>query len=156
MRYWKDESTYILSIFDTWLNITIDIYDLLDNTKIIDNIACSEVWTTWVYKYQFSKTITSKSEFVWIMKSSNDNHYWKIVLWGVFDDRFLDTDRTTLNNITWMSEAELHTWLDNYANKDDYKADVSNIPTETLTTEEHNSIINWEAWAKKAWSQRFY
>lgn len=33
-----------------------------------------------------------------------------------------------------MSESELHTALNNYTNKDDWKADVSSIPTNTLLT----------------------
>lgn len=97
MRYWNDESTYILSSFDTWLDITIDIYYLLDNSLVIDDIACSEIWTTGIYKYSFSNSSTVKKEFLWIMKSSLDNHSWKIVLWGIIEERFLDTDRINLD-----------------------------------------------------------
>ena len=86
MRYWNNESTYILSVFDTWLNITIDVYDLSDDSLIIDNVACSEIWTTGVYKYSFSNVNASKKEFLWIMKSSLDNHSWKIVLWGINEE----------------------------------------------------------------------
>lgn len=140
MRYWNNESTYILSVFDTWLSITIDVYDLLDNTKIVDNLACTEVWTTWVYKYSFSNNSTNKKEFLWIMKSSIDEHSWKIVLWWIVEDRFLNSDRTTLENVSWMSEADLHTWLDNYANKDSYKA-TNVIATNMRWTDNANTVV---------------
>ena len=40
-----------------------------------------------------------------------------------------------------MTEADLHTGLDNYSNKNDYKADVSALATEANATTNKDSII---------------
>jgi len=112
MRYWNNESTNILSRFDTWLNITIDIYNLSDDSKIIDNWACSEVWTTGIYKYNFSNSNSSKSEFLWIMKSSEDTHSGKIVLWWIIEDRFKTDDRIKLNSLENYDDTWINTKLD--------------------------------------------
>lgn len=117
MRYWNDESTYILSSFDTWLDITIDIYYLLDNSLVIDDIACSEIWTTGIYKYSFSNSSTVKKEFLWIMKSSLDNHSWKIVLWGIIEERFLDADRTQLDSLENYDDTSLINKIDTLDDK---------------------------------------
>ncbi len=79
-----------------------------------------------------------------------------------------------------MSEAELHTGLDSYVNKDDYKADISNLSADVNVIEVawntvtdindfkatgfateikqdvmQDDVKNAEDWARKAGSQRF-
>lgn len=81
MRYKWDESTYILSVFDTGATVTIDVYRLSDNVKVVNAAATSEIWTTWYFKYSFSQTITSKTEYLWIATDWSLEHSWKIVLW---------------------------------------------------------------------------
>ena len=86
MRYSKEEQTYILGIFNSGDTVTIDIYRLSDNTKVIDSANCTEIGTTGVFKYLFSQTVTQKEEYLWIMSNGNYSKYGKIVLGGYIDD----------------------------------------------------------------------
>jgi len=82
MRYAKSESTYILGIFNAGDTVTIDVYQLSDNTKVVDGASCSEVTGTGVFKYSFSQTISQKEEYLWIMDNGEYSKYGKIVLGG--------------------------------------------------------------------------
>ena len=85
MRYSKAESTYILGVFNSGDTVTIDIYRLSDDTKVVDGESCTEVGTTGVFKYNFSQIITKKEEYLWIMTNGSYNKYGKIVLSGWID-----------------------------------------------------------------------
>jgi|GEM_PF-5023072 len=86
MRYSKEEQTYILGVFNSGDTVTIDIYRLSDNTKVVDSANCTEIGTTGVFKYLFSQTVTQKEEYLWIMSNGNYSKYGKIVLGGYIDD----------------------------------------------------------------------
>jgi len=85
MRYAKSESTYILGIFNTGDTVTIDVYRLSDNAKVVDGASCSEVAGTGVFKYSFSQTVSQKEEYLWIMSNGEYSKYGKIVLGGWMD-----------------------------------------------------------------------
>lgn len=102
MRYRKDESTNILGNFNNGDTVTIDIYKLSDNTKIVDDEDCSEIGALGVFKYNFSQTITEKTEYLWIMKATNSNQMGKIILGGWVDDvelmRKIESNRWIITN----------------------------------------------------------
>jgi len=86
MRYSVQESTYILAVFNPGDTVTIDIYDLDSDSKVVDGASCSEVAGTGVYKYKFTQTITGKKEYLWIMTNGSISKYGKIVLGGWMDE----------------------------------------------------------------------
>ena len=102
MRYGKSESTYILGNFDSGDTVTIDIYKASDNTKVVDGASCSEIGTTGVFKYNFSQTITSKEEYLWIMSNGSLDQRGKIVLGGYMD--------TLQDDITFLKDIEGGRW----------------------------------------------
>ena len=85
MRYAKSESTYILGTFNTGDTVTIDVYRLSDNVKVVDGVSCSEVAGTGIFKYLFSQTISQKEEYLWIMSNGEYSKCGKIVLGGWMD-----------------------------------------------------------------------
>jgi len=86
VRYSIQESTYILGVFNTGDTVTIDIYDLDTDTKVVDGAPCSEIASTGVFKYEFTQAITEKKEYLWIMTNGTTNKYGKIVLGGWLDE----------------------------------------------------------------------
>ena len=93
MRYLEDESTYILSNFTTGDTVTITIYKLSDNSKVIDAAACSEISTTGRFKYSFSQAVATKTEYLWIMTNSIEEQQGKIILGGYPDGIKDQTDK---------------------------------------------------------------
>ncbi|MCD6149098.1 hypothetical protein J7J18_07030 [bacterium] len=86
MRYAKSESTNILALFNSGDTVTINVYRLSDNTKVVDGASCSEVAETGIFKYLFSQTISQKEEYLWVMNNGEYSKYGKIVLSGWMDD----------------------------------------------------------------------
>jgi len=86
VRYSVQESTYILAVFNPGDKVTIDIYDLDTDAKIVESAECSEVGNTGVFKYKFSQIVTGKKEYLWIMTNGTINKYGKIVLGGWLDE----------------------------------------------------------------------
>ena len=86
MRYEKDENTYILGNFNNGDTVTIDVYKLSDNSQIVSGASCTEIGTVGVFKYQFSQTVTAKTEYLWIMSNGTADQRGKIVLGGWMDD----------------------------------------------------------------------
>lgn len=86
MRYLEDETTYILSNFTTGDTVTITVYKLSDNSKIIDAAACSEIVATGRFKYSFSQSISTKTEYLWIATNGTEDQQGKIILGGYPDE----------------------------------------------------------------------
>ena len=86
MRYQKDEITYILGNFDSGDTVTIDIYKINDGSQVVNGSSCTEIGTTGVFKYQFSLSITTKTEYLWIMSNGDVDQRGKIVFGGYMDD----------------------------------------------------------------------
>jgi len=93
MRYSKEESTYILGVFNSGDTVTIDIYRLSDNTKVVDGASCSEVAGTGIFKYLFSQSVTQKEEYLWIMSNGSYLKCGKIVLGGYMDNTFAEVKK---------------------------------------------------------------
>lgn len=82
MRYASEETTHILAVFGSGASVTISIYRLSDDSKVVDNASCSEVDSTGVFKYSFSYSTDEKEEFLWIMTDGVESKYGKIVVGG--------------------------------------------------------------------------
>jgi len=92
MRYLKTESTYILGNFSHGDSVTITIYRLSDDVKV-DAATCSEIGTTGRFKYLFSQSVTTKTEYLWIMTNGIEEQQGKIILGGYPDDIKAQTDK---------------------------------------------------------------
>ena len=93
MRYLKTESTYILGNFTTGDTVTVTIYRLSDDTKVVDAATCSEIGATGRFKYLFSQSVTTKTEYLWIMTNGTEEQQGKIILGGYPDDIKAQTDK---------------------------------------------------------------
>lgn len=121
MRYLKDETTYILANFDTGDTVTIDVYRLSDNFKVVDGVSMTEIGTTGRFKYSFSQSISTKTEYLYICTNSIEEQQGKMVLGG-YPDRLLtateirqcsvnDAAATTTIFITDLTETIDQFWL---------------------------------------------
>jgi len=107
MRYAKNESTYILGVFDSGDTVTITIYRLSDDTKVVDGETCTEIGTTGVFKYLFTQTVTQKEEYLWIMTNGTYSKYGKIVLGGYLDKIVDNLDTTVSSRASQTSVDEI-------------------------------------------------
>ena len=143
MRYLKTESTYILGNFTTGDTVTITIYRLSDDTKVVDAATCSEIGTTGRFKYLFSQSVTTKTEYLWIMTNGTEEQQGKVILGGYPDDikaqtdkmNFVGTDiKATLDgekvNLSDTTESQIDNIENNVTNPDQYKADVLDLAKE--------------------------
>ena len=129
MRYSIQESTYILAVFNPGDTVTIDIYDLDTDTKVVDGASCSEVAGTGVFKYKFTQAITEKKEYLWIMTNGTVYKYGKIVLGGWLDEV---KDRVKTNLDEKVSTRASQTSVDNLSSQlsthdSDIKAELGDI-----------------------------
>jgi len=129
MRYSVQESTYILAVFNSGDTVTIDIYDLDTDGKIVDGEPCSEIGTTGVFKYKFTQAITGKKEYLWIMTNGTIKKYGKIVLGGWLDDV---KDRVKTNLDEKVSTRASQTSVDDLSSQlsqhdSDIKGELGNI-----------------------------
>jgi len=85
MRYLEGETTYILSNFTTGDTVTITVYKLSDNSVVINAAGCSEIGATGRFKYSFSQSISTKTEYLWVATNSIEEQQGKIILGGYPD-----------------------------------------------------------------------
>ena len=123
MRYSKSETTHILGIFNNGDTVTIDVYRLSDNTKVVDSATCSEIGSTGVFGYEFSQTVTQKEEFLWIMSNGEYSKYGKIVLGG-----YVDAVNDNINQHRNSVEPKIDTTISSRASQESVNA----IPTNPL------------------------
>lgn len=115
MRYSKNENTYILGNFSSGDTVTIDVYKLSDDSKIVDGASCSEIASTGIFKYNFNQTSTEKEEYLWIMSNGSTSQEGKIVFDGYIDtllneiNTLLNEANTLLNEISDILKATTYT-----------------------------------------------
>ena len=109
MRYSKDENAYILAEFTSGDTVTIDIYRLSDNVKVVNGASTSEIASTGTFKYLFNIVVTDKTEFLLIMDNGTTDKRGKIVLGGYPDDL---SDKLVLigDNVDFIKEIEGGRW----------------------------------------------
>jgi uncharacterized membrane protein YpjA len=94
MRYTSTEQTFILANFpvpSSPLAVTIDVYKLSNDTKVVDGVAMVEVGSTGIWKYELNQVIASKEEFLWIATNTFFTKTGKIVMGGYTDAILKDT-----------------------------------------------------------------
>ena len=120
MRYLEAESTFILGNFTTGDSVTVAVYKLSDNSKVVDAAACSEISTTGRFKYSFSQAIAAKTEYLWVMTNGIEEQQGKIILGGYPEDiknaiiikqaTVNDAAATTTKFITDLTETAPNFW----------------------------------------------
>jgi len=98
MRYKKTETTNVLANFPSGGTITVDVYQLSDDSQVVTTGIMSQVGTTGIYKYSFSQVVaTDKEEYLWIATDSNSTKTGKIVLGGYVDTSLTTSDFIALS-----------------------------------------------------------
>jgi hypothetical protein len=109
MRYSKDENTYILAEFTSGDTVTIDIYRLSDDAKVVDSVNMSEISSTGIFKYLFNIEITEKTEFLLMANNGVTSKNGQLVIGG-----YPDTIETLLGSIqtdlSFVKEIEGGRW----------------------------------------------
>ena len=109
MRYSKNESTYILAEFTSGNTVTIDIYRLSDDTKVVDGASMSEISSTGIFKYLFNIEVTEKTEFLLMANNGATSKNGQLVIGG-----YPDTIETLLGSIqtdlSFVKEIEGGRW----------------------------------------------
>ena len=128
MRYSKDENAYILAEFTSGDTVTLDIYRLSDNVKVVNGASTSEIASTGTFKYLFNIVVTDKTEFLLIMDNGTTDKRGKIVLGGYPDDL---SDKLVLigEDIDFIKEIEGGRWKINTSTNQMvfYKSDNSTV-----------------------------
>lgn len=104
MRYAGDEATYILGSFVTGDTVTIDIYDLSDDSLDVDDGACSEIASTGIFKYSFNPDVGAK-QYAWIMSNGSWDQRGKMVFGGYLDDVLDDTNELVTDDVPGLIDA---------------------------------------------------
>lgn len=90
MRYRIIEQPTILGKFDTGSTVTIDLYDLSDESSVtLTSDSCNEVGSTGVFIWSTSNITTQPTtlkEYLWIMSDGTVTSYGKVVLGGYPED----------------------------------------------------------------------
>ena len=133
MRYSKDENAYILAEFVSGDTVTIDIYRLSDDVKVVDGVNVSEVSSTGTFKYLLDIVVTEKTEFLLIMSNGVIDKRGKLVLGGYPDDI---KDKLVLigDDVSFVKEIEGGRWKIDKNNNQMifYKADNTVLATFNL------------------------
>lgn len=77
-RYLSSESPKLIGSFEHGDTITIDIYNMSDNSKVINAASCTEIDETGFF-YYLPSSLLLESDFrmyFWIMKDQNDNEVY--------------------------------------------------------------------------------
>lgn len=141
MRYSLEETTYLLSKFNSGDTVTISLYNLSDSSEVtIDSNSCSEIGTSGVFKWSTSNITTAPTtytEYLWIMTNTSENKYGKLVIGGVYDlikdqtDKLTFTDSNINSQVVVMSDIDFTTTQ---------KSTLNSLPT--LTIDEHNQLMS--------------
>ena len=109
MRYSKNESTYILAEFTSGNTVTIDIYRLSDDVKMVDSANMSEISSTGIFKYLFNIEVTEKTEFLLMANNGATSKNGQLVIGG-----YPDTIETLLGliqtDLSFVKEIEGGRW----------------------------------------------
>ena len=73
-----DESSYIICEFPTGSAVTIDIYKLSDNSKVVSAASMAEIGTTGIFKYLQNLNPSVLTEYLFIATDGLDTRKGKI------------------------------------------------------------------------------
>ena len=111
MRYLEAENPFIIVRFTTGDTVTIDIYDLSDDSLVVNGASMSEIGTTGYFKYQFNPSPTSLKEYLYVSNNTIEEHAGKIILGGYPDSIKTETDKiqTGIADMVWDEKKADHT-----------------------------------------------
>ena len=127
MRYILTENPYIICRFTTGDTVTIDIYDLSDDSKTIDGASMSEIGTTGYFKYQFNPSPTSLTEYIYIATNTTEEHAGKIIIGGYPDGIKDQTDKMNFTSTDIKATLDGEEVTTDSASRTGSKADVTNL-----------------------------
>ena len=109
IRYSKSENTYVLAEFTSGDSVTINIYGLSDDVKVVDAAAMSEISSTGIFKYLFDIEVAEKTEFLLMISNGATSKNGQLVIGG-----YPDTIQTLLGSIqtdlSFVKEIEGGRW----------------------------------------------
>ena len=85
MRYSETESPYVIGEFTTGDTCTITIYNLSDNSVIVNASSMTEIGTSGYFKYHFTPSPLTFTEYLCVMTNSIEEQTYKIELGGYVD-----------------------------------------------------------------------
>lgn len=152
MRYLEAENPYIICRFTTGDTVTIDIYDLSDDSKDVNGASMSEIGSTGYFKYLFNPDISVLKEYIYIADNSIEEHAGKIILGGYPDGIKDETDKiqTVDDNVdaTLSDTNEIQGKLPTNnimgsSVKTDKDDEIDNIKTETDKIQTIDNNVDW-------------
>jgi TolA-binding protein len=124
-----NENSYIVAEFPTGNTVTIDIYKLSDNSKVVSAANMAEIGTTGIFKYQQTLNPIVLTEYLYIATDGIDTRKGKIVLGG-YPDTITESQSNEESDITTIKN-----------DVNDIKSDVSNIESDISTIKSDESDI---------------
>ena len=138
MRYLESENPYIIARFTTGDTVKISIYKLSDNSKIVDNVAMTEIGTTGYFKYQFNPSPTTLTEYLYIANNTIEEHAGKIILGGYPDSIKDQTDKMNFTGTDIKATLDGEEVTTDSASRIASRADVSALALESTVTQYEN------------------
>ena len=129
MRYQMNENSYIVAEFPTGSTVTIDIYKLSDNSKVVSAANMAEIGITGIFKYQQTLNPSVLTEYLYIATDGIDTRKGKIVLGG-HPDTITESQENEESDITTIKN-----------DIGDIKSDVSTIESDISTIKSDESDI---------------
>lgn len=112
---------------------TIWSYQTLVNMETpVKAVAIETSSWSWLSTEEHNKLMTMEDE-VWTRATRTLTDWWSS--WWATPQEIWEYNTRSLTEWAWLDETELHTALDTYANKDWYKADVSNLSADVNIVE---------------------
>ncbi len=87
-RFLKAETPYIIAEYSSG-PVTIDVYDLSDNSQVVTGASMTQIGSIGYYKYLLSLTITEFKEYLWIA-DNGVSEQWGIKTFGGYPDTITD------------------------------------------------------------------
>lgn len=129
MRHTLVENPWILARFTTGEAVGVTVRDLSDDSIIVNAVPMTEIGATGWFKYSFNPAPAALTVYHYIASNAIEEHAGVIILGGYPDE------------CGAMSEAELHSGLNSYTEKNDYKANVAALATEANATANTSAVI---------------
>ena len=103
MKYLFVESVNIIGKFQTGDTVTINIYDLSDNSLVVTDGVMSEIGTTGYFKYLFTPVSDSYKEYLYInTDGAGEEHGGKLVFVNAIYSPTVEEIRTEMDDNSIM------------------------------------------------------
>ncbi|MDH7596874.1 MAG: hypothetical protein QHG98_03900 [Methanothrix sp.] len=88
MRYAYDETAYIVVEFETSESVSISVYDLSDDSLVVEDDSMTEIGSTGLYKYEFDPELETPGElkqYLYIASNGTSTKHGVLVFGGYPD-----------------------------------------------------------------------